>query len=175
MATAVPDVVRLLSITMQISYPAVSVVQYMPEAQDLVVAVVEAHDLVPSSYQQAVVKLVAVSKQESEEVDAVEVEEEDVVLVLSVDPLVVDDPEVVLEATVVEAAALAVVDVVVEDAVVVVSDVVLAAVVSEVVVASVVVASLVVEESFLLLNSFSKVSSSSYSFVAKGLQESAQL
>jgi len=86
-------------------------------------------------------------------------EVDEVVLVLSVDPdVVVDESEVVLEATVVEAAALALE----ESEVVVVSEVVLA--VSAVVVDDFEVVSLVVEsvvESALLFNSFSGYSSSS--------------
>lgn len=119
------------------------------------------------------------------DVDEVVEEVEEVVLVASVDPDVVDELEVVvLEATVVEAAALAIADVVSEDEVVVVSDVsdvVLAAAVSEEdleVVSSVVVASLVelfvvsvAVESLLLFNSFPRYSSSSAS--ARGLHVSA--
>lgn len=58
MATAVPDPVRVLSIAMQTSPPAESVVQYMPSAHELAVAVVEAHVLEPVVYQQAVVGVV---------------------------------------------------------------------------------------------------------------------
>jgi len=46
-ATAVPEVVRLLSSTMQTSPPAESVVQYIPEAQDVAVAVVSEQVFTP--------------------------------------------------------------------------------------------------------------------------------
>jgi len=46
-ATAVPEVVSLLSSTMQTSPPAESVVQYIPSAQELAVAVVSAQVFEP--------------------------------------------------------------------------------------------------------------------------------
>lgn len=53
MATAIPDVVSLSSFFMQMSPPAESVVQYMPVAQELAVAVVGVQVSEPLVTQQA--------------------------------------------------------------------------------------------------------------------------